>query len=342
MTVPSSQRMLAGGYTDEQSGEIVPQGIVPILHDRAHGRMRQDGPALQIASPSYLLLHPQLPVVFAVSETDAGAVSAIGTQGAIELRSTLAIPGQLPCDLSLTPDCRHLLVANYGSGNVVALRLGRDGTPQEVTAVFDSYGAGPHPRQQGPHAHHLLSGPDGTQWLVDLGADVVRRLRVGSDGTIEEAEPVVVLPPGTGPRQIRVSADQRYAYVVGELSGELITVSLVPGETGVIVNRRPAWFTEPAAENLPAHLVVSGDRLYVSHRGLDRITVFSLRSGVPTPLSEIETGAWPRHFVLAGGWVYSADQLDDQITAQPLVSSDGSPQKLLRTPVRAPSCVLLL
>jgi 6-phosphogluconolactonase len=342
MMVPASRRMLVGGYTDESSGNMEPHGIVPVRHDRSQGWLRQDGAALEVTSPSYLLAHPHLPLVYAVNESATGAVSAVGIQGALELRTTLTIPGQLPCHLCLAPDLRYLLVANYGSGNVVALRLGSDGIPQEVTGVFDSYGTGPHPRQDGPHAHHILRGPDGAHWVVDLGADVVRRLQIGPDGTLAEGEPVVALPAGTGPRQVKVSADQRTAYVLGEISGELITVALSPGKPGAIVDRRPSSLSEPSGENLPAHLLLSGDRLYVSHRGLDKVTVFSLDNGVPTPMAEIDTGAWPRHFALDGGWLYSADQRDDQLTAQPVPVSGDSLQTPQHLTVRAPTCVLLL
>jgi 6-phosphogluconolactonase len=312
------RRMLVAGYTDEQSSQVGPQGIVPILHDPSNGSLRQDGPALEVASPSYLLRHPEQPLVYAVNETEPAAVSAIGIGSPLRVLSTLPIPGQLPCHLCLSPDLRHLLVANYGSGDVVALRLGADGSPQEVTGVFGSYGTGPHRRQEGPHAHHILLGPDGTNWVVDLGTDMVRRLHISTEGTLREGEPVVGLPAGTGPRQIRLSRDRRTAYVLGELSGELITVALKPGRSGAIVNRRPAWLAEPSGANLPAHLLVVGDRLYVSHRGLNRITVFGLKDDLPIPLTEIKTGQWPRHFAIRDRWLYVADQLDDQVSARAL------------------------
>ena len=342
MTLLAPRRMLVGGYTDERDDETCPAGIVSIVHDPSAGSLRQQGQGLQVASPSFLLAHPRQPLVYAVNETDPGAVSAIGVGGRLEVLAQLPLAGQLPCHLCLSPDSGHLLVANYGSGNVVAVRLGDDGIPREVTGVFDSYGAGPHSRQGGPHAHHIVLGPDGTYWVVDLGADVVRRLQISPEGTLKEGEPVVVLPAGTGPRQIRIGRGQQTAYVLGELSGELITVALRPGRVGEIVNRRPAWLNEAPGANLPAHLLVVGDRLYVSHRGYDRITVFTLEGDLPVPLEEIPTGAWPRHFVVAGGWLYTADQLDDQISAQPVTSAGQSRPAPLHSPVRRPSCILLL
>lgn len=342
MTLLAPRRMLVGGYTDEPSDQTCPQGIVPLLHDPSAGSLRQQGPALQVASPSYLLAHPQQPLVYAVNETDPGALSVVGVGGRLEVLAQLPLEGQLPCHLCLSPDSGHLLVANYGSGTVVAVRLGADGIPQEVTGVFDSYGSGPHSRQGGPHAHHIVLGPDGTYWMVDLGADVVRRLQISPEGTLMEGAPVVVLPAGTGPRQIRVGPGQRTAYVLGELSGELITVALKPGRLGQIVNRRPAWLNEAPGANLPAHLLVVGDRLYVSHRGYNAVTVFTLEGDVPVPLAEIQTGAWPRHFVVDGGWLYTADQLDDQISVQAVTSPGQSRPAPLHSPVRRPSCILLL
>jgi 6-phosphogluconolactonase (cycloisomerase 2 family) len=81
--------------------------------------------------------------------------------------------------------------------------------------------------------------------------------------------------------------------------------------------------------------------LYVSHRGHNAVTVFSLERDLPVPLEEIRTGAWPRHFVVAGGWLYTADQLDDQITAQALTSA-GDSRPPLHSPIRRPSCILLV
>jgi 6-phosphogluconolactonase len=342
MTAQEPRRILVGGYTGERLGDLRPEGIVAILHDPRDGTLSQDGPALHVRSPSYLLAHPQHPVLYAVNETDPGALSAIGTGARLQVRAQLALPGQLPCHLCLSPDSGYLLVANYGSGNVVALRLDAGGLPQEVSSVFDSYGAGPHARQEGPHAHHLLLGPDGTIWLVDLGADVVRRLQTSPQGTLTEGEPVVVLPAGTGPRQIRLGPGARTAYVLGELSAELITVALKPGRAGEIVDRRPAWMSEPSGANLPAHLLVADGRLYVSHRGHDRITVFSLENGLPVARKEIETGGWPRHFAIAGGWLYVADQLGEQVSARPLASAGLAVVRPAQMAVRAPTCVLPL
>ena len=81
MTLLAPRRMLVGGYTDEPADQTCPAGIVSILHDPSAGSLRQQGQALQVASPSYLLSHPQQPLVYAVNETDPAALSVIGGGG---------------------------------------------------------------------------------------------------------------------------------------------------------------------------------------------------------------------------------------------------------------------
>lgn len=347
MTEPGTRRLLVGGYTDDPATQVGPHGLVPFLHERVTGRLRQDGPALELAAPSYLLQHPIHAVAYAVNETESAAVTSIAIDGPLRVTSNLDIPGQLPCHLCFSPDRAHLVIANYGDGTVVSIRLDADGIPKEIAGTYRSHGAGPHPRQEGPHAHHALVGPDGTMWIVDLGADVVRRLRIGPDGTFEEADPVVTLAAGTGPRQIRPHHDRPIAYVLGELTGQLITVAIAPGRVGTVVAQRPASLTEPDRENLPAHLLRHGDRLYVSHRGLNRITKFDIASVRPEPIAEIQTGAWPRHLAVDDQWLYIAEQLEDRITAHPLTASPGTAfldnhNSLLHAAVRRPSCVLPL
>jgi 6-phosphogluconolactonase len=275
------------------------------------------------------------------SKQSARPIPARGIRGA-----RIAVHGEHPrsAAVSLVP---HPRFATPAGGQLRqwqhrGLALGADGVPQEVTSVFDSYGAGPPPAAGRTARASHSAWPRRHVLGVDLGADVVRRLQIRPNGVLAEGEPVVVLPAGTGPRQIRVSADQRTAYVLGELSGELITVALGPLRLGAIVNRRPAWLSDPSGPNLPARLLAVGDRLYVSRRGLDRITVFGLKNDVPTPLTEIETGTWPRHFALSGRWLYTADQLDDQMTVHDLRSSRDSGQISLHIPIWRPTCVLLV
>jgi hypothetical protein len=97
------------------------------------------------------------------SKQSARPIPARGIRGA-----RIAVHGEHPrsAAVSLVP---HPRFATPAGGQLRqwqhrGVALGADGVPQELTSVFDSYGAGPRLRQKGPHAHHILHGPDGTYW----------------------------------------------------------------------------------------------------------------------------------------------------------------------------------
>lgn len=318
---------MAGGYTDQPTSDL-PAGIVPLRHDSTG--LRPDGPAIDVASPSYLTRHSGRALVYAVSEGARSAVTAVHPDP-LEIVASLAVPGDHACHLAVTGDGRYLLAAAYGDGTVSSVRLDECGRPVEVADSLTPQGSGPHPRQRGPHAHHIRPLPDGSISVTDLGADLIRRIRIDDSGALREDDPVLRLPPGTGPRQTRLHPNGRTTYVLGELSGELITAT-----NGVVDHRRPAWIDQPDGENLPAHLLVAGDFLYVSHRGHDRIAVFDVGRVVPAPVGEFATGAWPRHMAIHAGWLYIAGQNDNEITVRPLDRTGA----VSRTPMCRPSCVL--
>jgi 6-phosphogluconolactonase (cycloisomerase 2 family) len=338
VTADDVRRLLIGGYTDDAPASGgAPYGLVRFTHDRVHDRLSPEGAALHLESPSYLALHPHRRLAYAVAEFGSTAVTTVAYDDGLEARGRLPIPGDLPCHLTISVDGRTLIVANYGDGTVLSIRLDEDGLAAEIVGRYQGRGSGPHPRQDRSHAHHVQFGPDGALWVVDLGADVVRRLWISPDGTLSEGAPVVTLPPGTGPRQLRLAPGGR-AYVLGELSGEVVTVDT--SGTGRVLARTSAWLTEPAGDNLPAHLLLHGRQLYASHRGHDRIVEFDATSTHLRPTRELPTGAWPRHFAIDGSWLYVASQLDDRLTAR-LLRSDADPREVHST-VHRPTCVLLL
>lgn len=92
----------------------------------------------------------------------------------------------------------------------------------------------------------------------------------------------------------------------------------------------------------PSHIASSPDGrlVYVADRGPDTIGVFRADAGRLTPLAEVTAGGrWPRHFALAGGYLYVANQNSGEVAV--FVLRDGVPEHrgtALRVP--APACVL--
>ena len=176
----SAESVFVGCYTLGEGGRGL--GGQPVQRDPKTGAL---GPVLHIAptrAPSYVAVHPRLPVLYAANELPEGTVTAfaITEEGPLSAIGEWPTGGSSPCHIAVDPDGHMLAVANYVSGNVTAIRLDDAGVPVGHRLVSHS-GRGPHPeRQASPHAHMVVPVPAGVL-AVDLGTDAVYRHPV--DGT---------------------------------------------------------------------------------------------------------------------------------------------------------------
>lgn len=303
--------LIVGSYTAASDGRG--EGIGTFRRDARTGELTPVG-SLALDSPSWLTPHPTLPVLYAVNETAEGAITAVAVaeDGTLSALNSLPTGGADPCHLSVTPDGRFLLCANYSGGSLAAFALGPDGVPTVRTALVQHEGNGPNAeRQEAAHVHMAVLDETGTLVsAVDLGTDEIRSYRLGEEGELIPVS-VSTLPAGTGPRQLVRRPGTSHAYVVGELAASLVTVREEPPGTFAVENSVPATL-EPGGENLPAQLVLHGDRLFLSNRGPEKITEFTF-DGVA--VADHGTGEWPRHFSIVGEHVYVAAQSSDAIQA---------------------------
>ncbi|SDL69271.1 6-phosphogluconolactonase, cycloisomerase 2 family [Nonomuraea maritima] len=282
------------------------------------------GGLTRVASPSFLTVHPTLPVLYAVGELQRGWLTAFTAEGTLQPLDERPSEGADPCHIAVDPEGALLAVANYGDGTATLYRLDERGAFAGDPIVLRHAGSGPVAgRQEGSHAHEAVFH-DGVLHVSDLGTDEIRRYR--HDGT--PLEPIT-MPPGTGPRHFAFAGSR--LYVTGELDG---SVTLVEGDrrTSVPASRRPG-------ENMPSHLHLEGDLVYVGNRGPDTVSV--LRAADLSPVAEVPTGGvWPRHFAIDGDRMYVANQRSDQVTV--LALRDGVPEPTGEAhEVESPSCVLV-
>ncbi|WP_083737865.1 lactonase family protein [Amycolatopsis keratiniphila] len=313
MTTANQDRtlLIVGSYTAATDGHG--EGIGTFRRDARTGELTPAG-SLALDSPSWLTPHPTLPVLYAVNETTEGAITAVAVaeDGTLSVLNTLPTGGADPCHLSVTPDGRFLLCANYSGGSLAAFALGPDGVPTVRTALVQHEGSGPNTdRQEAAHVHMAVVDETGTLVsAVDLGTDEIRSYRLGEEGELIPVS-VSTLPAGTGPRQLVRRPGTNQAYVVGELAASLVRVREEPPGTFTVESSVPATL-EPGGENLPAQLVLHDDRLFLSNRGPEKITEFAF-DGVA--VADHGTGEWPRHFSIVGEHVYVAAQSSDAIQA---------------------------
>ncbi len=315
--------LFVGTYTDGDSEGIYRCGMNP-----ESGALEILGTTGGIENPSFLALGPSRRHLYSVGETGefegspGGGVFAFSidseTQELTRLNAQSSHGGG-PCYVTVTPQGRHVLVANYSGGNVAVLPVRDDGVLEEASDVAQHEGSSVNEqRQQSPHAHCIVTDPSGTHALAaDLGIDQVVVYRL-EDGTLTPAGHASV-KPGAGPRHFTFHPDGRRAYVINELDSTVTAFTYGEGtltETET-VGTLPEGFE---GDNYPADIHVSADGRFVygSNRGHDSIVVFSIdpENGALTPLQHQSTGGeWPRNFSLdpSGRFLLVANQRTNDV-----------------------------
>jgi len=332
-----------GCYTAESDG--TGEGIVAATRDPRTGRLTPRAVVARTPSPSFLVWHPTLPVLYAANELADGAVSgwAVTGDGALVPCGSAGTGGALPCHLAVTADGRFLLAANYGTGSIAVHPLDPvTGAVGERTDLVVHEGHGPvRHRQAEAHVHMVSPDPAGGPLVaVDLGTDGIYPYRLDGGRLVPAGDPVRVAP-GTGPRHVARHPDGRRAYLSGELDGMLTAFDV--DERGWHVRHR-VEASQRSGEKLPSEIAVRPDGrfVYLATRGVDTISVFALDGAAPRLVSEVDCGGrWPRHFVLIGDHLYVANQIGNTVAVF-AVDPDAGTLTPAGDPVVAasPTCVL--
>ena len=321
--------LYVGTYTDDgRSG-----GIYLVHVDRRSGQPRLARSVSAGANPSFLAIHPNGRVLYAVNEIDkynnraTGAVSTFAIArdtGALTRQGEQPTEGGAPCYLSVDRSGRIVLVANYDGGSVALLPIQPDGTLAPATSVVKHTGNGPiADRQSEPHAHCIIADPTNRFALAaDLGADrvFVYRLDLDSKSLHHVEGGDGVMRAGAGPRHITFHPTLPLVFVANELDSTVATLRF-DTERGTL-SPIATHSTLPAGwngTNYPAdiHVAPSGRTLYVSNRGHNSIAVFSIAATGALTLDQVVStdGDWPRNFSLdpTGRWLLVANQKSNSI-----------------------------
>ncbi|MFW2512289.1 lactonase family protein [Demequina sp. SO4-13] len=265
--------------------------------------------ALELPAPSFLVSHPERPLLYAVSETDSSEVHAIDVSDPEHPRvaATVRTEGASGCHLLLSADSRVLYVSHYMSGDLAVVLLGEDGLPtlDEPAQMFGHEGSGPREdRQEASHAHFAGFGPGGHHVLVaDLGTDELRRYAIKDGGLLEDHGIAATLPPGSGPRHFVVRGE--WIYVVCELDHRLRALrwDAASGTAEVVFDIASTTAPQRTGDDVnDSHVVLADDdTLLVGVRGPDVISVIDLSpEGEPRYRGCFDAGHWPRHFAVVG------------------------------------------
>ncbi|MFE0416183.1 lactonase family protein [Streptomyces tendae] len=309
---PSGPRpLLLGTYTSAEGGG---KGIGLAAYEPGTGRITGHGLLAEVDDPSYLAVHPDGRTLYAADEREEGAVTAVrlSDHRVLGSRST---GGAAPCHLSVHPGGRWLFSANYGSGSVAVHPVDASGALGERTHLVTHSTPPPGPGQQGPHAHQVVTAPDGHVLAVDLGTDTVYSYRLDEGaGTLREVARARTRP-GAGPRHLTFHPGGRHAYLANELDDTVAVCAYDPGTGRLTVGEAQSTGAAGPGTNHPAQLLVTADgaHAFLANRGHDSLARYAVEAeGARLRLlgTVPAGGVFPRHIAFSpdGGLLFAANQ----------------------------------
>ncbi|MFJ4690487.1 lactonase family protein [Streptomyces sp. NPDC088766] len=323
---PGPRPLYLGTYTSVEGGG---SGIGVAAYDPASGRVTGSGTITGVPDPSYLAIHPDGRTLYAVQERERGAVTAVRTADR-EVLGSRATGGAHTCHLSVHPGGRWLLSADYGSGTVAVHPIDASGALGERTDLVTPGRPVPGPGQQGPHAHQIVTAPDGGHVLaVDLGTDTVHTYRLDERaGTLTEVARARTRP-GAGPRHLTFHPGGRYAYLADEVDDTVAVCSYDPSSGRLTIGGAQSTGAR-AGTNHPAQFAVTPDGRYafLANRGDDTIARYAVGAdGARLRLlgTVPSGGEFPRQLALSpdGGLLFAANQRSGTVAVFHVDGRDG-------------------
>jgi 6-phosphogluconolactonase len=310
----SQIRGYIGTYTKGNS-----KGIYAFILDTEREQLLDPEVVAEAGSPTYLSIskdNRQLFSVIKIGQSGGIAAYQIEPKGRLEKLGEQISEGASPCYVSIDSEGQYILSANYHRATV---DLYAAGVPDGIGALLDTdvhSGSGTDPeRQKGPHVHFADLTPDRKFVVaVDLGTDQLTTYRIEGGKLVRAA--VMDFAPGTGPRHIVFHPSAPFAYVISELSSEVIALHY-DADAGRFepiqkISALPEQFTGHS-QGGAIKISPEGRFVYASNRGADTLAIFGTRqnSGELALVGQIPTGgAWPRDFEIdpTGQFVIVANQ----------------------------------
>lgn len=289
-----------GTYTRETS-----KGIYRFILDTEERTLNSVEIAAQVGSPTYLALSENRQYLYSVAQDgELGGVASyeVNSQtGELRYINRKLVEGAPPCHLTVQENM--LLAGNYHKGTVDLYQFNNHEGLEQVSSTVQHKGTGPQARQEKPHVHYTGHTPDGKYVIVaDLGIDKLVSYQVDDGKLIEVAS--LKTEPGSGPRHIAFHPNGKIAYLMTELSSEVIVLDY-HSKTGEFTPKQtikaiPEDFKET---NDASAIYVSsdGEFLYTGNRGHNSITLFSIDETTKqlTLIEHMPTGGeFPRDFSL--------------------------------------------
>ena len=315
------------------------EGILKVRADFESRTFTRAGGFTGIPNPSWVLVHPNGKMLYAVQEKNPGGrLSAFSvSENTLTLLHTWETDGADPCHISLDPQGAFLSVANYTSGSLAVFRLDAQGVPEGMGGFVQHTGEGTDPvRQEGPHIHFSMMH-EGELFVTDLGLDRISRYRVDRrSGKLQESGQPVITAAGYGPRHFCFHpVKQQLLYVLTEMGNTLFVYAEQTDGSFAEIQRIRTLPEDFGGFSTAAAIRFSDDgrTLFTSNRGHDSITAFHIREDGTAEWQDccLTGGKTPRDFRVFGNYLVTANQDGGGIT---VLVYDAEKGKLQQTKMR--------
>ena len=286
---------------------------------------------IKTSNPSYLAISPDEKFVYAVNENqdkgNGGKVSSFTfdkQQGKLSFINEQQSAGDDPCYVSVDKTNKWIAIANYTSGTLSVLPIRENGRLDAATTVIQQTGYSVNTeRQTSPHMHCAVFSKDNKYlFAADLGTDKLMAYSFDEkNGKLTEASPAfVMVKAGTGPRHLTFHPNNKYAYLIEELTGTISAYSYKNGVFTLFQNASalpPDYMGEVGSADI--HVSADGNFLYASNRGeSNTIAIFKINQkngSIALVDHQTTLGKTPRNFNFdpSGNFLLVANQDTDDI-----------------------------
>ncbi|WEG14626.1 lactonase family protein [Pullulanibacillus sp. KACC 23026] len=339
-----------GTYTKEGS-----KGIYKFTLDTETKKMSQVDLVATLDNPTYVTISQDNHYLYSVvKDGDLGGAAVYSINGethTLELINKQLSEGASPCHISVKADKSQVVTANYHKGTVELYECKENGELNPASSIAKHEGSGPNAeRQEKPHAHFAGFTPD-EKFIVaiDLGIDQLVTYEV-KEGKLSKVQALKV-KPGSGPRHLAFHPNGKFAYIMTELSSEVIVLKF-NSEDGSFtdvqyISTIPDEFTDNN-QGSAIHLSADGRFVYAANRGHNSIAIFSVNqeTGELTSVDRTSTeGNWPRDFRIdpTGAFLVASNEESGNLVLFARNEQNGT-LEFLQSDVRVPKpvCVAFL
>ncbi len=210
---PATDTLLVGSYTAQGNAGIE-------LIQTSNGQKISE---ISVPQASYQIVTSSGQYLFSVSEQvkNQGAVFSFkkSPTGNWEKINHQLTEGDAPCHINFRTKSQTLYTANYMGGSVSIFQT-KEGEIEPLGQKLEYVSSGKYPQQASSHAHMVVLSKDENELHIsDLGGDKIYHYKLRPDGLVEDKYSLTQFPAGTGPRHFIFSPDEKWIYILGEVSG---------------------------------------------------------------------------------------------------------------------------